>query len=238
MVIPSSAPPRAAPGPPTPAGLAGDRADTAPGDDATTARILDATYAQLLQVGLRRTSVEAIAQRAGIARITVYRRFGGKDELIRAVLVREGQRVLATLDAAVDPIGDPDDQLVEGFATILAIARDHPLLQRLLTAEADTTLPSLTVHGGPVVALAREYLAGRLLSADHQHGSPVAFDVRAVAEILVRLTLSFLLTPESIVPLTTDDDARRFARDFVLPAIRAGTTPTSAPVTPTPPPET
>lgn len=207
-----------------PVGLAGDRRAADRTGDATTARILDATYEQLLTFGLRGARVEDIARRAGVARITVYRRFGGKDELVRAVLVREGQAVFAEVDAVVGAIDRPDEQVVEGFVAILRATRSHPLLQRLLTTEPHATVPSLTTHGAPVVALGREYLAGHLL-ARPDHAEPILADddARAVAEVLVRLTLSFLLTPESVVPLATDGDARTFARRFVLPAIHAAT---------------
>jgi TetR/AcrR family transcriptional regulator, repressor for uid operon len=214
-------------------GLAEHRLSVADGDP-TTERILDATHAHLLEVGLRRTSVEDVAKRAGVARITIYRRFDGRDELIRAVLLREGRRVLAEVEASVAGIDDLDDQLVEGFAVILTTVRDHPLLARLLDSELDATLPSLTVHGGPVVALGREYLAGHLLSApDGHHRSAV--DVRVTAELVVRLTLSFVLTPESVVPLATADDARAFARRFVLPALHP--TPTTGGPPPSSDPE-
>jgi hypothetical protein len=49
-----------------------------------------------------------------------------------------------------------------------------------------------------------------------------------VAEILVRLTLSFLLTPESAIALHTPDDARAFARRFLVPALTAGAPPATA----------
>lgn len=188
------------------------------GADGTTVRILDAALEELLAFGLRRASMEDIARRAGVARITIYRRFPGKDDLVRAVVLREGQRVFAEVDAVVSALDDLDDQLVEGFAAILAAVRSHPLLQRLLVTEADQTITSLTTHGGPVVALGREYLAGHLLDAQRE-GRLADVDVRAVAEILVRLTLSFLLTPESVIPLATPDDARAFARRFVVPAV-------------------
>lgn len=216
----TSAPPTA---PGAAVGLAGDRRQADPDGDATTVRILDATYEQLLAFGLRRTRVEDIARRAGLARITVYRRFGGRDELIRAVLLREGRRVFALVDAAVAGIDDADEQLVEGFVAILSATRSHPLLERLLETEADVTISSLTTHGAPLLALGREFLAGHLLRTQ-RHGRLEPFDVRAVAEILVRLTLSFLLTPESIVPMATDDEARRFARRFVLPAVHTVST--------------
>lgn len=186
--------------------------------DPTTDRILDAAYQQLLDFGLRRASVEDIARRAGVARITIYRRYPNKDELVRAVLLREGQRVFRQVDAVVAPIDDLDEQLVEGFTAIWDATRSHPLLHRLLETESDLTVPSLTVHGGPVVAFGREYLAGHLERAQAQ-GRLHHFDPRSVAEVLVRLTLSFLLTPESVIPLGTDDEARRFARHFLLPAM-------------------
>ncbi|HEX2576310.1 MAG TPA: TetR family transcriptional regulator [Aquihabitans sp.] len=186
--------------------------------DATTARILDAAHEQLLDVGLRRSSVEDIARRAGIARITVYRRFGGRDDLIRAVLLREGRRLLEAVDLAVAGIDDPDEQLVEGFTAILAATRSHPLLHRLLELESDTTVASMTTHGGPVVALGREHLVGHLLRSGR--GGLDEGDARVIAEILVRLTLSFVLTPDSVVALDTDHHARAFARRFLLPAVR------------------
>lgn len=206
-------------------GLAADRRAADPADPGgTTARILDATYEQLLTFGLRGATVEEVARRAGVARITVYRRFGGKDDLVRAVLVREGRAVFAEVDTVVGALDHLDEQVVEGFVTILRIARSHPLLQRLLTTEPLATVPSLTTHGAPVVALGREYLAGHLLADPARTGSVLTdADARAVAEVLVRLTLSFLLTPESVVPLASDDDARAFARRFVLPAIHAAT---------------
>lgn len=188
--------------------------------DATTVRILDAALAQVLEHGLRRTSVEDVARRAGLARITIYRRFPGRDDLLRAVLLREGRRLLALVDEAVDAVDSLDEQVVEGFTAILQATRTHPLLQRLLVTEGDLTLATLTTHGGALVALGREHLAGHLLLAQHE-GRLAPFDVRAVAELLVRLTLSFVLTPDSYLPLATPDDARAFARRFVLPMIPA-----------------
>lgn len=206
-----------------------DPAPADPAADTTTARILDAAYDQLLTFGLRRTSLEDVAKRAGVARITLYRHVGGRDELIGAVLRREAARVFAQVDAAVAPLDDDVDRLVEGFTVLLRIARSHPLLQRMLSTEADLVVPSLTTSGAAVIAFGREYLTGHLLAARPAvRLSPD--DARAVAEVLVRLTLSFLLTPTSIVALTDDDDARRFARRFVLPAVaHASTSPEETP---------
>src|SRR6516225_5645252 len=89
-------------------------------DDATTGRILDAAFGLLLDFGVRNLSVEGVARRAGVARVTIYRRFAGRDELLRAVLLREGRRLFDAVDAAVAGSDTPEDQLVEGFAATLS----------------------------------------------------------------------------------------------------------------------
>jgi AcrR family transcriptional regulator len=74
-------------------------------DEAVTAKLLDAAAEQFRQVGIRRTTMEEVANRAGDARITVYRRFANKDALVEQVVRREfrryfGQFVLDIADAA------------------------------------------------------------------------------------------------------------------------------------------
>jgi len=48
---------------------------------ATRARILDAVRAVLSEGGFHDTSMEAIAARAGVTRVTLYRTFGSKQAL-------------------------------------------------------------------------------------------------------------------------------------------------------------
>lgn len=181
-----------------------------------TVRILDAAYDRMLQFGLRRTTVEDVARAAGIARITIYRRFANREELVRAVVLREASRVFGQVDAAVEGLESVDDQLVEGFAALLRAVRTHPLVIRLLATEIDLLLPVVTVEGGPVVAVARQYLAGHFRRAQNA-GRMRRTDPEVVAELLVRITLSFLVTPDSCIPLDTDRQARTFARRFLVP---------------------
>jgi len=54
--------------------------------------ILDAAVDELRAYGLRRTSVDNVARRAGLSRATVYRRFENKNVLVQAALVRESAR--------------------------------------------------------------------------------------------------------------------------------------------------
>lgn len=55
--------------------------------NATEVQILDAAIGALSQYGMRRTSINDIAERAGVSRQTVYNSFGNKDEILRSALL-------------------------------------------------------------------------------------------------------------------------------------------------------
>ncbi|MFB4297319.1 TetR/AcrR family transcriptional regulator [Actinomadura sp. NTSP31] len=186
--------------------------------DATSARILDAALAQFAEFGLRRTSMEDVARRAGVARITVYRRFAAKNALVEAVLLREVRRFLEVFTAAVDGLPDVADRVAEGFVVTLRHARGHGLFQRLMATEPDALLPFLTVDSGPFLAAARTFLAGVLRGADGV-APDVAEDADVTAETLIRIVLSFVLAPDGRVPLDDDERARRYARRHLAPMI-------------------
>ena len=182
--------------------------------DATTERILAGALAQFEDFGIRRTTMEDVARRAGVARVTVYRRFPGKEHLVEAVVVTEAQRFFAELEAAVARFASVEDRIVEAFVHTLAAARDQRLLNRLLRTEPDVLLPHLTTGGGAVVAAGRAFLARQMKLAGT--GVPPR-EVDAAAELVARLVLSFLLTPESTVNLDDPRQARRFARRHIAP---------------------
>lgn len=60
--------------------------------DEARARILDAAYDQFCRLGIQRSTMEDVARRAGVSRITVYRRFTTKDALVEQVVRREFRR--------------------------------------------------------------------------------------------------------------------------------------------------
>jgi TetR/AcrR family transcriptional repressor of uid operon len=174
-----------------------------------TDRILDAAYARMLEHGLRRLTVDDVARQAGLSRITVYRRFSRKGDLIQAVILRELRRFLHAFEQVVGPLPTMADRVTEGFAITLRLVREHPLLSRLLAGEPDMILPHLTLEAGPYLAVAREYLAAHFDTPEAE----------AVAEMFIRIALSFVLTPDSAIPLGNDDEARAYARRHLVPLL-------------------
>lgn len=188
-------------------------------DDPTSARILDAALDRFTTFGIRRTTMDDVAAAAGVGRATVYRRFAGRDDIVRAVILREMARFIAEVDAALQPIDDPLERFVEGFVATLRQARDHPLLRRLLEVEPDLLLPFLTTEGAPALTLSRAYLASEFDRIQAEGHIRDGVDVELVAELLVRLCQSLLLTPEGRIRLDDDAGLRQLARDHLAPSL-------------------
>jgi AcrR family transcriptional regulator len=193
--------------------------------DPVSATILDAALAEFLAYGLRRTNVDVVARRAGVSRATLYRRFENKDVLVQAVLVRECRRFFGSIAAAVDGLVTARERLVEGFVVGVRYARQDRLLSRLLSSDPEALLPYLTVNGGLVVAVARDFLVGQGQELPGGDKSVDGRDPAGVAELFVRLAISFTLTPDSCIPLDDDEDVRAFARSYLAVLMGPAATP-------------
>src|SRR5579875_2436347 len=102
------------------------------GIDFAAEQILDAALEQFQLAGIRRSSVEDVARRAGVSRITVYRRFPRKELLVAEVVRRETRRVVAAVDAETAAIPGFARRMAESFVVMLRVLREHPLIRRLL----------------------------------------------------------------------------------------------------------
>ncbi len=162
-------------------------------DGADTAAMIDATSGLLAAYGLRRWTMDDVAERAGLARATVYRRFESRDRLVRTTLVRDARRFFAAVAAAVAGVESFDDKVVEGFVVGLELVRLSPVPQ-LLRADPAAALSLVTSEsilraGRRALVESYETLTGQPVDPTGRSG------VEAVAEALIRLGLSMLLTP-------------------------------------------
>ncbi|MGY2030534.1 TetR/AcrR family transcriptional regulator [Nocardia gipuzkoensis] len=115
--------------------------------DAVDEKIMDAALDRILQVGIRRSSLDDIAKRSGVNRVTIYRRFAGKENLVDAVLERETQRMLAEVTAIVVTSAEVDVRIEETVLHVLRQTRMHQLVGRLLTVAPEEALAFYTVRG-------------------------------------------------------------------------------------------
>lgn len=169
----------------------------------TREALLDAAADAALGGGWARTRMADVASAAGVSRQTLYYEFGSKDGLAEALTLREAQRYVAGAEAAcAGHQGTPAEAIGAATGYTLREAAANPLLKAVLTDDAG--LLPLTTRAEGLLAACADRCAGHL--ADHWPGLP-AGEVRLVADVVTRLTLSHLVLPGS----RPDDVARDVA---------------------------
>ena len=80
-------------------------------------QILDAARATVLDFGVSRTTVSEVARRAGLSRMTVYRRYPDGAALMRALMTREFGALLAAAQAEAARAPTARERLVQAAIT-------------------------------------------------------------------------------------------------------------------------
>ena len=137
---------------------------------------LDAATRCFVRYGVRRTSVQDVADELGVNRTTIYRQVGAINQVIRLLIARDLHRLLSELPRSLAGTSGPR-AVVELMATIIRYASDHPVMAKVLRDEPEVI--------GPVLAsdMAADQIAHR--------------DPDLLAESLVRLGITLVLAPPS-----------------------------------------
>lgn len=180
-------------------------------------RILDAGIRCISRWGVAKTSLDDVAREAGCSRATVYRVFpGGKESVFNAIATREVERFFAAVAARLARADDVEELLVAGVAEGSRRIREHPALQFLLRHEPGVVVPPPgTTRMASVVEVASAFATShleRLLPPER---------ARPVAELVVRLVVSYLSFPSGQVDPSNEVAARDLVRSFVLPVVTA-----------------
>lgn len=193
-----------------------ERADES---DDSTARLLDAAYEQFCRTGIQKSTMEDVARTAGVSRITVYRRFATKDALVEQVVQREFRRYFDQFLVDIEQAKTATDRVVLGFVSALRAIRRNPLIGGLMTTEPDVLVPSMVNDGGRTMATVRQFVASQLGREQRAGNVSSDVDVQLVAELMVRVSASFLVTPSHIVDVDDDEQVRAVARQFLVPML-------------------
>ncbi|MEV0590543.1 TetR/AcrR family transcriptional regulator [Nonomuraea cavernae] len=188
--------------------------------DEMRARILDAAYDQFSRMGIRRSTMEDVARLAKVSRITVYRRFATKDVLVEHVVRREFRRYFDQFLIDIEQADTAADRVILGFVSSLRAIWSNPLIGGLIAAEPDLLVPSMTSDGGRTLATVRQFVAGQLRREQHAGNVSSDLDTDLVAELMVRVSASFLAIPSLIIDLDDDRQLAAVARQFLVPMLR------------------
>jgi AcrR family transcriptional regulator len=121
-------------------------------------QVLDAALALFLERGYDGTSMQAVADQAGVTKPVVYACYSSKDSLFRALLAREETRILTEIQTAFEgaELSDPETTLIEGYTAFLRAVASSPEVYRLI----------FLGEGGGNAAVARRIQRGREAQID------------------------------------------------------------------------
>jgi AcrR family transcriptional regulator len=183
----------------------------------TRDRVVAATLVCIERWGLAKTSLEAVAQEAGVSRATVYRVFpGGRDEVISTTVTAEVDRFFTRVGAAVAAEPSLAAKLCTGLVFGHRAITEHRLLQQVLSTEPEALLEELSATSEVVLDAIRGYLAGLLADESLRPGVTAG----EAADHLARLYLSYLGS-QGRWDLTDEAAVNRLVRTQLLAGIVA-----------------
>jgi AcrR family transcriptional regulator len=139
----------------------------------------------------RRLDMRALAAELGIGRATLYRRVGGRDHLLGAVLWYLTRRAIGRAMRAGEGLAGVERVTAISGAFMRDVNR-QPAFRRLLDHEPEAALRILTSKHGPIQQGVIEWTS-RLLAAEEARGAiRLTIDRATLAYVMVRVGESFL----------------------------------------------
>ena len=154
--------------------------------------VLDAVRSCVLAVGVKRTTLTEVARRAGVSRMTLYRRAPDVNALILELLARELGAVVAEEETKAATLNTGRARLVATAIGVVERLPREPLLKRVLEVDPELLLPYLVERQGSTQRMAVAE-ARRLLDAAVADGSVRPCDTAVVAACLVHAVTPFIL---------------------------------------------
>ncbi len=188
--------------------------------DRTSERILDAAVLEAAHVGLQRITVEDVVRRAAVSRMTAYRRYPRRDDLVAALVRRETRRFLAAVATGIDGAPNPRDGVAAAFIAAVQFSRAHPMLRR--AGQTDSALSAADMT--ELIAAGSAFIAEHVGSAVPGYSSvdtesEAVQQVQWVSDVFARLFLTYISWPPSDPDFDDDAELRRFAHEILTPMV-------------------
>ena len=180
-------------------------------------RILDATAESLATQGIRRTTMAAVADAAGVSRAWLYRHFPDKRSLVGAALVRLDE---AFWDDAHQRIAKQHGIVAQVTEAVL-LARSVELPLALQLSQQEPEAYALVVGSGirDVVPGMATFWHEHLEEAKASGELRADLDVPRAAEHVLRTVLSLVTVPGEAVDPDDAGSLASYLTEFLLPAL-------------------
>ncbi|MEU3290647.1 TetR/AcrR family transcriptional regulator [Streptomyces longwoodensis] len=173
--------------------------------------VLDAVRDCVLAVGVRRTTLADVARRAGVSRMTLYRRWPDLRTLVGDLMTREWIAVATAAMPDAAPGTGTRTRIVDGLVAGVGAFRAHPLFHKIVDVDPELLLPYvLDRRGASQEALLG--LLGEALREGHADGSVRPGHTERQARTLLLTVQSFTL---SLRTMTDEDDAELDSAAFL-----------------------
>ena len=196
--------------------LAGARSQAEPGP-AANERWLDAAESCYTRFGPAKTTVEDVAQAAGVSRATLYRHFKSRDDLLMAVIVREAGRLAAEAEIHLRRFDDVGSWIVEGMLLCLREIPRRPLLGMLFAPESVGVASRLVLTSERLLEIGADILRPMFEPARRRGLLRESVQIEALIEWVLRILMSYLTVPSHLA--RTDAELRHLLRVMLLPAV-------------------
>jgi AcrR family transcriptional regulator len=184
-------------------------------------RVLKVVGDEIGRVGPDRVRMGRVAELSNVSRASLYRYFASKDELIMAYTMRELDRIFEGADQAMEEYDNFEDRLCAAFTYSVLALDEHHAFQALLKF-GEWRVLQLTLLSAATLNHARDLTVERIngaVGAGRVRFDP--FDAAVAAEVIVRLCVSLMATPDSVARFETRDDTFAFCKRYVVPMVYA-----------------
>ena len=186
-------------------------------------QIVEAALRLLAEVPLSSLTTRQIAREVGLTQPALFRHFHTKEELLRAVVDDQRERLGKALLVLFREKRMPLDRIEALFALLLRHAGENPGLVRLLLADAAAPgFPGLHRALDILASTKLELVASLLRKAQADGSVPAQVDVRAAAQLFVTLIQGTLLMRLRAGVETAHDQDESVPLKMWLAALRAG----------------
>lgn len=166
--------------------------------------LLDAARAAILAVGWRRTTLTDIARRAGVSRMTIYRRWPDMQTLLADLMTREWSQVVE--DASLTDAATVRDRLVGGVVATVRALRGNELFLKIVEVDPELLLPYLLDRRGRTQDAILGLVEAALVEGQAE-GSVRAGDPVLLARSVVLACHGFALSTQTMVRSDAEESA-------------------------------
>ena len=183
-------------------------------------RIVAAARERFAEIGVRKTRMEDVADRAGLSRQTIYKYFSNKQDIVDLLGRIEMLRVNRTVRTRVPTNADSPTKITEALIYCIQVARENVYLRK--TIEDVSQMPRYSTTDAPYLWQREQW--GHLLEEGQRKGE-LARDlpIDAIVHWLILAQFSLLFAVEKM-PVQEIDLRAYVRRFFVEPLIARPTT--------------